>query len=386
MQNFTHHIPTEILFGQGQIEHLTEVLDRYGKTVLLTYGGGSIKSIGLYDDVKARLAAGGFRVVECGGIDPNPRIDTVRRGAALAREHHADVVLAVGGGSTIDCSKAICTGALYEGDLWEMVMHPETIRGALPLVDILTLAATGSEFDPFSVISNPETRQKIGSPLTYPAVSICDPTYTYTVSAYQTAAGSADIMSHVMEVYFSDVADSEVSEGLCETLLKTVIRNLPIALREPDNYTARANLMYASSLACCGMPSYGKDVYAWSCHGMEHELSAYYDITHGVGLAILTPRWMEHILSPKTVGRFVRFAKNVFGLDGGDDLALARAGIAALSEFFRGCGIPMTLGEVGIDEAEFGNMARDAVLFGDLANAYVPLTEEDVTAIFRACL
>lgn len=386
MQNFIHNIPTQVLFGKGQIENLTSVLDRFGKKVLLTYGGGSIKKTGLYDDVMKRLNDGGFTVVECGGIDPNPRITTVEKGAQLCKENEIDVVLAVGGGSTIDCSKAICAGACYEGDLWQMVLHPETIKKALPLVDVLTLAATGSEFDIFGVISNMETKEKIGSKLGFPVVSICDPTYTFTVPANQTAAGSADIMSHIMEVYFSQRENSDMSEGMCENILKSVIKNLPIALKEPENYNARANLMYASTLGCCGMPGYGKDLSSWSCHGMEHELSAFYDITHGVGLAILTPRWMEHILSDKTVGRFARFARNVWGLEDSDEYALAKKGIQALYDFFKESGIPMTLTEIGIDEEYFEKMAEDAVKYGGLEEAYVPLTKEDVVAIFKACL
>ncbi len=386
MYNFTHDIPTKILFGKGQIEKLTKELSVFGKRVLLAYGGGSIKKTGLYDDVMRRLEKDGFTVTECSGIEPNPRIATVEKGVRLCRENKIDAVLAVGGGSTIDCAKAICAGVYFDGDLWDMVMHPEKIRKALPLVDVLTLSATGSEFDAFGVISNPETQQKIGSPFTYPSVSICDPTYTFTVPAGQTAAGAADIMSHIMEVYFSYCDDSVVSEGLCETILKTVIKFLPAALKNPDNYTARANLMYASTLACCGMPGYGKDLYSWSCHGMEHELSAFYDITHGVGLAILTPRWMKYVLNDKTAGRFALFARNVWGLDDDDEFALAEKGIDALYGFFKENGIPMTLSELGIGTENFKKMAEDAVLYGDLANAFVPLSASDVEKIFEACL
>ena len=201
MENFKHKIKTEIVFGKDSIDCLPETLNRYGKNVLLTYGGGSIKKIGLYDKVMDLLKD--FNVVECGGIEPNPRIESVKKGSLLCKEHNIDVVLAVGGGSTIDASKAICVGTFFEGDdYWDLVKIKGVKRKALPLVDILTLSATGSEFDGGGVISNLETKEKMGNSFTYPEVSICDPTYTYTVSAYQTAAGSCDIMSHIIEVYF----------------------------------------------------------------------------------------------------------------------------------------------------------------------------------------
>lgn len=389
MQNYMHNIPTKIYFGKGQICHLDESLRPYGSRVLLTYGGGSIKKIGLYDAVMEILNKGGFTVVELSGIEPNPRIESVEKGVALCREHAIDVILAVGGGSTIDCSKAIAAGVFYEGDdLWEMVASRHGTLKALPLVDILTLSATGSEFDGGGVITNLKINQKLGNSYTYPAVSICDPTYTFSVSKYQTAAGSADIISHICENYFSRTEDSDLSDGIAETVLKSVIKNLPIALAEPDNYSARANLMADSSVACSGIPAYGKQGTGWPCHAMEHELSAFYDITHGVGLAILTPRWMRHILKkdPSCAWRFVRFARNVWGLEGEDEQTLAAAGIDALENFFRESGIPMTLTELGIDTEHFEEMAAHANEGGYLKDAFVALTNEDIIAIFRDCL
>nr|MCR5372931.1 iron-containing alcohol dehydrogenase [Solobacterium sp.] len=231
MENYVHSIPTKVYFGKGSISHLDEALKPFGKNVLLTYGGGSIKKTGLYDEVMKILNDGGYTVTELSGIDPNPRIESVAKGVALCKEHNIDVVLAVGGGSTIDCSKAICSGFYYEGDdLWHMVKHVKGYKKSLPLVDILTLSATGSDFDGGAVISNMKTNEKLGGSYTYPSVSILDPTYTFTVSKYQTAAGSADIMSHIMEGYFSRTPDSELADGIAETILKSVIRNLPIAL------------------------------------------------------------------------------------------------------------------------------------------------------------
>ena len=389
MRNFTHAIPTKLYFGEGQIEKLDGALRQFGKNVLLAYGGGSIKKTGLYDAVRKILSDGDFTVTELSGIEPNPRIGSVRRGVQLCKENKVDVVLAVGGGSTIDCCKAIAAGVYYDGDLWEMVAdHSHGLLKALPLVDILTLAATGSEFDNCAVISNPDVNQKLGNDYTFPAVSICDPTYTYTVSAYQTAAGTADIMSHIFEGYFSRTPDSSLSDFIAEGVLKTAIRYLPVALKEPDNYEARANLMAIASVACSGIPEYGKERTGWPCHSMEHELSAFYDITHGVGLAILTPRWMRFILKkdPSCAWRFVRFAKNVWGLTGDDEAALAEAGIKSLENFFRRAGIPMTLTEVGIGTEHFAEMAAHANRNNFLKNAFVPLTTEDIEEIFRQCL
>ncbi|MBO4211448.1 MAG: iron-containing alcohol dehydrogenase [Oscillospiraceae bacterium] len=389
MLNYIHNIPTRLYFGKGQISHLTEVLEPFGKNVLLTYGGGSIRKTGLYDTVMALLKEGGFAVTELSGIAPNPRIESVYEGVRLCKEHHINVILAVGGGSTIDCSKAIAVGRYYEGDdLWQMICSSRPGRKALPLVDVLTIAATGSEFDPGGVITNLSTNEKLGAMLTYPAASICDPTYTFTVPKDQTAAGSADIMSHIIEGYFSRTPDSDLSDGIAETVLKSVMKNAPIAIREPDNYSARANLMADASVACSHIPEYGKQSTGWPCHAMEHELSAYYDITHGVGLAILTPRWMRYILQkdPSATERFVRFARNVMGLEGTDEAALAQAGIDALEAYFKSTGIPMTLSELKIGTEHFEEMAAHANRGGRLDHAYVPLTAEDLVKIYQACL
>ena len=389
MLNYVHDIPTKVFFGKGMISHLDESLRQFGTNVLLGYGGGSIKKIGLYDEVMKILNDGGFKVTELNGIEPNPRIESVEKGIALCKENNIDVVLAVGGGSTIDCCKAICCGYYYEDDdLWDMIKNSKAPKKALPLVDILTISATGSDFDGGGVISNMKTNEKIGCSLTYPSVSILDPVYTYSVSAYQTAAGSADIMSHIMEGYFSRTADSELADGIAETILKTVIKYLPIALKEPDNYTARANLMHCESVACSGIPEYGKEPTGWPCHGLEHQLSAYYDITHGVGLAILTPHWMRQILKkdPGCEWRFVRFARNVWGLDGDDEHDLALRGIDALEEFFKANGIPMTLSELNITDEYFREMAEKVNRGGRLEKGFVSLNEDDAVEIYKACL
>lgn len=386
MENFRFNAYTNILFGKGQLANLPELLAPYGKKVLLTYGGGSIKRTGIYSSILSLLD--GFQITELYGVEPNPRIASVRRGVELCHKYNIDVILAVGGGSTIDCSKMIAAGALYDGDPWELVIDPQKIKKALPIVTVLTLAATGSEMNGNAVITNPESNQKIGtfSWKVIPQASICDPSYLYTLPPIQTAAGTADIMSHVIEDYFKKEKSSYVQDSFAEGILKTCLRCCPIVLQEANNYNARANLMWAGSMALNGLCGAGKPG-AWSCHPMEHELSAYYDITHGVGLAILTPRWMRHILSESTVDRFVDYAVNVWGFEReSDKYELAQKAINSTEQFFINCGIPMTLHEVGIaDDSKFQVMAEAAVRSGTLA-AYVPLDVPDIIKIFQLCL
>lgn len=390
MDNFRFYVPTDIRFGQDRLEtELTGVLDTYGKNVLLVYGGGSIKKNGLYDQVTDLLNANGNTIVELSGVEPNPRIETVRKGVALCREHHVDVILAVGGGSTIDCSKVIAAGFFSEEDPWEIVLGRRGYQGeALPIVTILTLAATGSEMNAGAVISNMATNQKlgVGGPAMMPKVSFLDPANTFTVPAYQTAAGSADILSHLFESYFNVTEGTDVQDFVSEGLMCSVIKHCPIALKEPNNYDSRANLMWASSLALNGLTRGGKHG-VWSCHAMEHELSAFYDITHGIGLAILTPRWMAYVLSEQTVDKFAQFAKNVWDITEADKMTAAKQGIQATYDYFKACGIPMTLPEVGIESEKFSEMAKQAVEHSTIkTDAFVPLAEKDVEAIYQACL
>jgi alcohol dehydrogenase YqhD (iron-dependent ADH family) len=340
----------------------------------------------LYEKVMTTLD--GYTVIELAGVEPNPRIETVTKGAQLCREHQIDVILAVGGGSVIDCSKAIAAGAFVEGDLWENLVLQRQYNGpAIPIVTILTLAATGSEMNRGGVISNMQTQQKLGmgGKNLLPKVSFLDPTNTFTVNAYQTAAGSADIFSHLMENYFNATPGTDVQDGVAEGLMKTVIHNLPIALKEPDNYDARANLMWASTLALNGLTGSGKTG-TWSCHAMEHELSAFYDITHGIGLAILTPRWMAHILNETTLPKFARFAKEVWGIQETNQEVAAKKGMQALYDFFLANGVPMTLPEVGIEtEKDFEQMAQQAVAHSTISKAaFVPLQQADVVQIYQA--
>lgn len=389
MRNFVYNIPTKVYFGENQLCHLSQELKKYGKRVLLTYGGGSIKRSGLYDAVVAQIREAGMERFELSGIEPNPRIDSVRRGAQMCKEHNIDVLLAVGGGSTIDATKFMAAGACVDHDPWDFLNSKRApITEALPIITVLTLSATGSEMDSGGVISNPETLDKIGrmaEPM-LPKVSFLDPTVTYTVSPYQTACGSVDIMSHIMEVYFNMNPDLYMLDCFMEGMLKTVIKYAPIALREPENYEARANLMWTSSWAINGFIN-GSRRKAWSCHPMEHELSAIYDITHGLGLALLTPRWMEYCLDESNVQRYVQFAVNVFGVDPNQEpMAIAKEGIKLLSEFFfQTLGLKSTFTEVGIKREDFATMARKAC-GGDTLHGFKPLNQKDIENIFEMCM
>ncbi|MDR3643976.1 MAG: iron-containing alcohol dehydrogenase [Clostridia bacterium] len=386
MDNFYFHIPTEVYFGKGQIGQLGPAVKRLGTRALLVYGGGSIKKTGLYQTVQAIFGQNVIDCVELGGVEPNPRIETVRRGVSLCRQHKTDVIVAVGGGSVIDCAKVISTAVGYDGDAWDLALNPGLITGALPVITVLTMAATGSEMDHFAVISDMKTNNKAGiaSQMFYPRVSILDPEYTFTVPKEQTAAGVADIMSHLLENYFSFVSGAAVQRRLAEALLKICIQYGPIAYREPENYEARANIMWASSLAIDGITSRGVNVSS-SAHPMEHQLSGYYDITHGVGLAILTPHWMRYVLSEKTLRNFVEYGVNVWGIDvGRPPMEIANEAIQKTGDFWRSLGLPSTLHEVGINEEHFGVMAEKAAPL--LKGAFCPLAADDVRAIFRAAL
>ncbi len=389
MNNFIYDIPVKVYFGENQLSHLGEELKKFGNKVLLTYGGGSIKRIGLYDKVIAELSKAGMEIFELSGIEPNPRIESVREGAEMCKKHDIDVLLAVGGGSTIDATKFMAAGACVDHDPWDFLNDKwAPIEKALPIVSILTLSATGSEMDSGGVISNLSTKDKIGriAPPMLPKVSFLDPTLTYTVNAFHTACGAADMMSHILEVYFNMQQDLFMLDCFMEGLMKTIIKYAPIAIEQPDNYEARANLMWTSSWAINGFIDGGKRQ-AWSCHPIEHELSAIYDITHGLGLAIVTPRWMEYCLDQTTVSKYVQFAVNVFGVDKSlEPMDAAREGIGLLSDFFfKTLGLQSTFTEVGIKQEDFSVMARKACGNGIL-KGFKHLTPTDVERIFENCI
>lgn len=387
MNNFEYHTPTKLVFGKGVIKKLPEVLGSLGKKVLLTYGGGSIKKTGLYDEVMSLLK--NFEVYELSGIEPNPKYSTsVLGGVKLCKENGIEAILAVGGGSVLDCSKAIAAGALYDGEPWDLITYKVSAKAALPIVDVMTLAATGSEYDSGCVISRTETNDKVGylDPHLYPVCSILDPTYTFSVSKKHTAAGTADAINHVMEQYFAEPS-SLLADGMCEAVIKSLMHNVKIALENPEDYNARAELMADCALACNGILAIGNGESGWPMHGIEHALSAYYDITHGEGLAIITPRWMKHILSDKTIDRFVKFGVNIFGIDSSlDKQTIAEMAIEKTYAFFESIGIPMHLRDVGIDDSRIAEMAHHIAVNEGLENAYAPLSEKDIEEILTASL
>jgi len=389
MYDFTFQNTTKIYFGENQLAHLWEELKQYGSRVLLTYGGGSVKKTGLYDKVISEIKKAGLESFELSGIEPNPRHTTVNRGVQICRKENIDVLLAVGGGSVIDCTKAIAAAYFYDGDSWDLITRKAQVTRALPVLTILTLAATGSEMNTGCVISNIDTNEKYGllHPLLTPKVSFLDPTNTYSVGAFQTACGSADILSHIFDIsYFTASEKMYMLDRINEEVIRTVIRYAPVAISEPQNYEARANLMWAASWALNGFLQTGRNQ-ATSCHAMEHELSAFYDITHGLGLAVITPRWMEYILDESNACQFKKFGVNIFGVDPLlPDMEGAKLAIEYLSKFlFDTLGLQSTLTEIGIDDKYFKIMAKKACRDGVL-EGFKHLTPEDVENIFRMCL
>jgi len=387
MNNFVYDIPVKVYFGENQLGNLSTELKKYGKRVLLTYGGGSIKRSGLYDEIVAEVEKAGMELFELSGIDPNPRIESVRTGVKLCKEEKIDVLLAVGGGSTIDATKAIAAGSCVDFDPWDFFSKRTPIEKALPLITVLTLAATGSEMDRNGVVSNPETQDKIGiaARALLPKVSFLDPTITYSVSKYQTACGSADILNHIMEVYFNMNQDLFMLDTVMEGLMKTVMKYAPVAMKEPDNYEARANLMWASSWAINGFVNGGKQL-PWSCHPIEHEISAIYDITHGLGLAIIAPRWLEYCLDETTVSKYYQYGTNVFGIDPSlKAMTVAKKSIEMTADFlYNTLGLTSTLSEVGVKKEDIPTMAQKAC-GNDIIHGFKDLNQKDIEKILEMC-
>lgn len=387
MKDFTFDISTKILFGKDQLKNLAGEIKKYGNKVLLVYGQKSIKKIGLYDQIIKTFSENSIEYFELEGIVPNPRIDKVRQGVKIAKENKIDFILAVGGGSVIDTAKLVAAGALIENDPWDIVIGKAKVENALPIGSILTLAATGSEMDTSSVITNEETSQKLGwgSEFVRPKFAIMNPEYTYTVNSYHTAAGTADIMSHTMENYFSLNDGCYLQDRFSEGVLKTCIKYGPIAIKDPENYEARANLMWANSWAINGLLDAGKST-AWSVHAMEHELSALRDITHGAGLAILTPYWLEYCLDDETSEKIAEFGYNVFNLEKSESTNEdAKKAIEALREFFSSIGIPTKLRDESFSEEDLPIMAKNCMNNKKTSKikGFKHLEEKDVLNIYK---
>ena len=384
MLNFNIHFPTRIRFGRGKIEDLGKEILCYGNKVLLVYGGGSIKRSGLYDQVLQIFQDNNITHVELSGVQPNPRITSVRQGVELCKKYEIQLVLAVGGGSTIDCAKIIAAGAGYNGDAWDFFTRKARINFALPIGTILTLAATGSEMNANAVISNDDTKEKLGtgSPVLIPRFSILDPEYSFTVPPEQTAAGTVDIISHIFEQYFSPTPETFIQDRLAEAMLKTCIHYGPIAIAQPDNYEARANLMWTGSLALNGLLGAGKRT-DWATHDIEHEISALYDVTHGLGLAVLTPYWMQYVLDEQTTPRLAEYARNVWEISESDDIIAAQTAIKKTAIFFKSTNLASSLKEIGVEKERLAEMAEKATSHGPLG-AFRKLEYQDVLNILQA--
>ena len=388
MVNFDYQTPTRLIFGRGVVqEKLHDVMEKFGKRVLITWGGGSIKRSGLYDLVKSILKD--KEIYELPGIEPNPKYDpSVLEGVRICKEKNIDVILSVGGGSVLDCTKAIAGAACSDADPWDVITMKVPTLKAIPIVDIITLAATGSEYDRGGVISRTDTNDKLAyfSDLVFPAVSFIDPTYTFTLPVRQTLAGVSDCINHIMEQYFCG-EHIMMNDAFMEGAIKSLMKNVRIVLEDPENYEARAEIFYATTLGCNGIYSLGNSESGWPMHAIEHALSGHYDINHGEGLAIVTPRWMKHILSEKTLERFVAFGTGVFGIDPAlPEMEIAEKAIQSIHDFYREIGLPMTLREVGIDGSRIDEMAHHIAVNEGLENAWAPLYEEDIAAILRDCL
>lgn len=384
MLNFTFSIPTEVFFGKDQIKVLGKQIKRHkGSQVLICYGSDRIKRNGLFDTVHQIFKENGVSYVELSGIEPNPKLDIVKKGINLCRENDVDFVLAIGGGSIIDAAKIIAAGYYYDGSPWDFFTRKAKIKKALPIATILTLAGTGSESNANAVISNKETEQKlvISANALRPKFSILDPTYTYTVPAYLTAAGVVDTISHVFEQYFSPTKDTYLQDRLADAILKTCIKYGPIALNNPEDYIARANLMWSATLGLNSLLSYGK-ITDWGVHMIEHEISAIYDnVTHGVGLAILIPHWMEYAIDDSTIDKFYNLAVNVFGIHPENDkFKVGQEGIKKVKNFLKSLGMPEKLSEVNVQKERLEEIAEKAVFWGELGN-FKKLAREDVLEI-----
>ena len=351
MDNFTFYAPTLFAFGDGQEENTGALVRRFGGTkVMLIYGGGSVKRNGTYDAVTSSLRQAGIPWVELSGIQPNPRSGKVYEGIELARREQVDFLLAVGGGSVIDTAKAIGFSVGYDGDFWDFFLKKVPIETCLPVGVVLTIAAAGSEGSDSCVITQEDGNLKWGCPKTdiiRPKFAVMNPRYTCTLSPYQLASGTVDMMAHILERYFTNTPDVALTDHLCEALLKTIVAAAPKALADPNDYASHADLMWAGMLAhnnSCGVGR-GQD---WASHQIEHELSAFYDCAHGAGLAVIMPAWMEHVCE-HDVMRFARFAVNVMGCEMNPTRPqnTAREGIARLRTFFRELGMPTTLKEIG---------------------------------------
>ncbi|MEO0292814.1 MAG: iron-containing alcohol dehydrogenase [candidate division WOR-3 bacterium] len=387
MSEFSLNLSTKIFFGKGKVKELGEAIKPFGKKVMVVTGGGSIKKYGIFNEVANELNRSGFEWFEYSGVVPNPRLSHCISGAKIAIEEKVDFLLAVGGGSVLDATKAISFLGFTKGNVWEdYFVNNKDIEKALPIGVVLTLSATGSEMNGNAVITNEEKKQKIAarSENLKPKFAILDPTYTFSVPKEHTANGIADIFSHLFEQYFSpEEIDWWVPDRMAEGVMKTLIKWGPVACEEGNNYFARANIMWASTVGLNGLLGVGKSG-DWATHKIEHELSAYYDIPHGAGLAVLHPTWMEYVLDENTKERFANYGRNVWGIEGKSEMEVAKKAIEKTRFFFKSLGLPSKLRELKIDDKYFSNMAEEVIsIYKGEVGRLKKLTKEDIENILK---
>jgi alcohol dehydrogenase YqhD (iron-dependent ADH family) len=387
MNNFIYHTPTKVFFGRGEIRSLPVQISPF-KRILLVTGKASVKKNNIFDQVVEQIKKTDCEFIELSGIKPNPSLESVYAGIDICKEKDIDLVLGLGGGSVIDASKAISAGARYDGDCWDFFIKKAVPRDALAIGCILTLAATGTETNGNAVITKQDNKRKLAlsSPLLKPLFAILDPEYTYTVDRYNTAAGIVDIMAHIFEQYFSHTHACDVQDRMAEALMSVCIKYAPVVLSEPDNYNARSNIMWAGTLALNGLIGTGKQA-DWASHGIEHELSAIYDISHGAGLAIIIPHWMNYVLSDKTAKKIADYGRNVWSVSQEDDcMAMARKAIDKTRVFFNSLDMPASLNEIGIGIDRIAEMAEAVIKHYGKVGSFKELSAEDIMDILTNAL
>lgn len=386
MDNFTFCSPTRYVFGHGVEARTGELVREMGcRKVLVVYGGGSARRSGLLGRVEESLTAAGVEFVEMGGVQPNPTDPLVREGIEIVRREGVDGLLPVGGGSVIDTAKAIAAGALYDGDVWDFFCGKAVVEKALPIGVVLTIPAAGSEGSGNSVITRDSDKRKISIRTDYwlrPKFAVMNPELTFTLPPEQTAAGVADMMAHIMERYFTPTEGVETTDRVGEGVLKAIITEAPQVIADPEDYDARANIMWAGTLAHNGVCGCGRRE-DWASHGLEHELSALYGVTHGAGLAVMFPAWMEYV-SSRRPAKIAQFARRVFDVKEDNDLRAALEGVSRLRAFFRSLGLPVTLAELGVPAPDYDTLVRRFhENKGTPAGSYLPLYPEDTRAIYE---
>ena len=388
MLNFEYRLPTKMVYGRDTHKQVGELLRPYGKKALIHYGGGSIIKSGLLDEVREALEVAGVEYVELGGVKPNPKLSKVYEGIDLCRKENVEVILAVGGGSVIDSAKAIGAGVHYEGDVWELFLSGEFVDKKIPVATVLTIPAAGSEVSTGSVISNEETNMKIcyDNPIMGLVVSVINPELFFTLPHRQIANGAADMISHLFERYFTNTLYTDVTDGIAEATIKVIMKQAIILRDQPQNYDAWFEFGFAGGIAHNNLTGLGREQ-DWASHLMEHELSGFYDVDHGAGLAVITPAWMRYVYKDN-IPMFVQFAMNVMGVEPGgrSDEYIIHEGIRRLEVFYSEMGLPKSLRELGIkDDSKFEEMAKQATRLSSIGGLK-KLKWMDIVNIYNSCL